>query len=257
MGDPVGRGMGLRARVRNAKRRRSGSVRWLQRQLNDPYVLEAKRQGLRSRAAFKLMELDDRFGFLKGARRIVDLGAAPGGWTQVAVARTGGRVLAVDIRRMDPLPGAEFRCLDLETRAAMEALRTALPDGADVVLSDMAPATTGHARADQLRMASLAELAYGTAAGLLRADGAFVVKLFQGGAHRELLDRLKRDFRFVRHAKPKASRKESSELYLVAAGYRPGGASRSDFPGGLTDAAEAGGTPPEGSEAGVRRPKVR
>lgn len=225
-----GRGIGLRTRVRNAKRRKPGSVRWLQRQLNDPYVLEARRQGLRSRAAFKLMELDDRFGFLKGARRILDLGAAPGGWTQVAVARTGGKVLAVDIRGMDPLPGAECLCLDLETEAAMGALRTALPDGADVVLSDMAPATTGHAGADQLRMAALAELAHGMAVGLLRTEGTFIVKLFQGGAHRELLDCLKRDFRFVRHAKPKASRRESSELYLVAAGYRPGGPSLSAPP---------------------------
>ncbi len=215
-----GRQAGLKARLRTAKGRKTASTRWLQRQLSDAYVAEAKRLGLRSRAAFKLMQLDDRFRLLKRGSTVLDLGAAPGGWTQVAVARGAGAVVAVDLQTMEPVPGACCLLLDLEDSDAPARLGAGLPDGADVVLSDMAPRTTGHAATDRLRIVALAELAYDSARALLRPGGALVVKVFQGGAHEDLLKALKRDFAFVRHAKPDASRKESSELYLVATGFR-------------------------------------
>ena len=215
-----GRQAGLKTRLRSAKGRKAASTRWLQRQLGDSYVAEAKRLGLRSRAAFKLMQLDDRFHLLQPGGAVLDLGAAPGGWTQVAVARAGGPVVGVDLQPMEAVPGACRLLLDLGDSGAPARLGAALPNGADVVLSDMAPRATGHAATDRLRTAALAELAYDTARMLLRPGGAFVVKVFQGGAHRGLLEALKRDFAFVRHAKPDASRKESSELYLVATGFR-------------------------------------
>jgi len=198
----------------------------LQRQLNDPYVTEAKRLGYRSRAAFKLRELDDRFRFLGRGRRVVDLGAAPGGWTQIAaerVGKSGQPVIAVDISPMDPVAGAVSFELDVYAADAVDRIREALGGPADVVLSDMAPATVGHTKTDQLRIVALADAAYDLAEQLLAPGGAFVVKLFQGGAHADLLDRLKKEFEKVRHAKPNASRKESSEIYLVATGFRGGG----------------------------------
>ncbi len=216
-----------KARLRTAKGRKTASARWLQRQISDSYVAEAKRQGLRSRAAFKLMQLDDRFRLLKPGSAVLDLGAAPGGWTQVAAARAGGKVVAVDLQPMEPVPGTVFLLLDLEEADAPARLGAALPDGADIVLSDMAPRTTGHAATDRLRIAALAELAYDAARRLLRPDGIFVVKIFQGGMHHDLLNELKKDFAFVRHAKPDASRKESSELYLVATGFRASGGAAS------------------------------
>ena len=222
-----GRHSGLKARLRTAKGRKTASTRWLQRQLSDSYVAEAKRQGLRSRAAFKLMQLDDRFRLLRPGSAVLDLGAAPGGWTQVAAARAGGQVVAVDLEPMEPVPGACCLLLDLGDDDAPARLGAALPDGADVVLSDMAPRTTGHAATDRLRIAGLADLAYDAARGLLRPDGVFVVKIFQGGMHHDLLEVLKKDFASVRHAKPDASRKESSELYLVAAGFRAVGGTAS------------------------------
>ena len=222
-----GRQSGLKTRLRTAKGRKTTSTRWLQRQLSDAYVAEAKRQGLRSRAAFKLMQLDDRFRLLKPGNAVLDLGAAPGGWTEVAVARSGGQVVAADLQAMEPVTGALCLLLDLGDDEAPARLGAALPDGADVVLSDMAPRTTGHAATDRLRIAALADLAYETAHGLLRPGGAFVVKVFQGGAHHGLLDNLKKDFALVRHAKPDASRKESSELYLVATGFRASGSTAS------------------------------
>jgi len=218
-----GRQAGLKARLRTAKGRKTASTRWLQRQHSDSYVAEAKRQGLRSRAAFKLMQLDDRFRLLKPGSSVIDLGAAPGGWTQVSVARSGGRVIAVDLQSMEPVPGALCLTMDLESDDSPARLGAALPDGADVVLSDMAPRTTGHATTDRLRIAALADLAYETARGLLRPGGAFVVKIFQGGMHHDLLNVLKKDFAQVRHVKPDASRKESSELYLVATDFRGAG----------------------------------
>ncbi len=209
-------------RVRSARSRSASSTRWLQRQLNDPYVAEAKRHGYRSRAAFKLIELDDRFRLLGRGKRVLDLGAAPGGWTQVAAARvgSGGTVVAADLLPMDPVAGATVLQLDVTAEDAPARLREALGGPADLVLSDMAPATIGHTRTDQVRIAALAEIAYDTAKRLLAPGGAFVTKLFQGGAHAELLTALKRDFAQVRHAKPPASRKESTEIYLVATGFR-------------------------------------
>ena len=222
-----GRQSGLKIRLRTAKGRKTASTRWLQRQLSDSYVAEAKRQGLRSRAAFKLMQLDDRFRLLKPGSAVLDLGAAPGGWTQVAAARSGGHVVAVDLQPMEPIAGALCLLLDLGDDDAPARLGAALPDGADVVLSDMAPCTTGHAATDRLRIAALADLAYDAARDLLQPDGAFIVKIFQGGTHQELLNDLKKDFALVRHAKPDASRKESSELYLVATGFRAVGGAAS------------------------------
>ena len=212
-------------RVKTARKRSLSSTLWLERQLNDPYVAEAGRLGYRSRAAFKLLQLDERFHLLRPGVRLVDLGAAPGGWTQVAVERirpgeSGGRVVGLDILEMAPLPGADLMQADFLDDAAPERLRLLLGGPAEVVLSDMAAPTTGHAATDHLRITALAEVAYEFAFEVLSADGAFVCKLFQGGAERELLQRLKRDFAQVRHAKPPASRADSSETYLVATGFR-------------------------------------
>jgi 23S rRNA (uridine2552-2'-O)-methyltransferase len=212
---------GLRVRVRN-KGLKASSTRWLGRQLNDPYVAEAKAKGYRSRAAFKLIELDDKFHFLKSGARVLDLGAAPGGWSQVARARVGakGRVLGVDILDIDPLAGVEWMKLDLMSAAAPAAIHEALAGPADVVLSDMASPTTGHRATDHLRTTALFEAALELAEGVLKPGGAFVGKVFQGGAAPELLSRLKKSFRDVRHVKPPASRAESVELYLVAMAFR-------------------------------------
>lgn len=212
-------------RVR-AKGRTPSQVRWLERQLNDPYVAEARRRGYRSRAAFKLAELDDRLHLLRPGARIVDLGAAPGGWTQVAVARTragkpgGGRVLAVDVEAMKPIPGAKLLALDLLTEGAPALIRAALGGPADAVLSDMAPRATGHAATDHLRIMALAEAAAEVGLAMLAPGGAFITKVWQGGSEAELLARLKRAFAKVRHVKPPASRAESAETYLVATGFR-------------------------------------
>ncbi len=209
-------------RVKSAKGRAIASTRWLQRQLNDPYVAEAQRRGYRSRAAFKLAELDDRFKFLKPGQRVVDLGAAPGGWSQVAAAKVGrqGRVLAVDLQPVEPIPGVEVLQADFLDEDAPDRIRAALGGSADLVLSDMAPRFTGHARTDHVRTAALADAAYAFAAEVLAPGGGFVCKVLSGGAEKALLDALKRDFRQVRHAKPPSSRKESSEMYVVATGYR-------------------------------------
>jgi 23S rRNA (uridine2552-2'-O)-methyltransferase len=211
-------------RLKTAKGRPVASQRWLERQLNDPYVAAARAAGWRSRAAFKLIELDERFKLLRPGGRVVDLGAAPGGWTQVAVRRVGerGRVVALDLLEMDPVPGATVLRGDFQEAAAEEAVRAALAGPADLVLSDMAPNTTGHTATDHLRITALAELALDFAASVLAPGGAYVAKLFQGGAEKPLLDRLKRDFAQVRHAKPPASRKDSAETYLVATGFRGG-----------------------------------
>ncbi len=212
-------------RVKTARRRSLSSTLWLERQLNDPYVAQATRQGYRSRAAFKLLQLDERFHLLKPGARIVDLGAAPGGWTQVAVERSqpdrrGGAVVALDILEMAPIAGAVLLHADFLADDACPRLVAALGGQADLVLSDMAAPTTGHGATDHLRITALAEAAYDFAASVLSPGGAFVCKLFQGGAERRLLERLKRDFAQVRHAKPPASRAESSETYLVATGFR-------------------------------------
>jgi 23S rRNA (uridine2552-2'-O)-methyltransferase len=215
-------GRTLSTRLRTAKGRSTASQRWLSRQLNDPYVQAAKARGLRSRAAFKLIELDQKFRLLKPGLRVVDLGAAPGGWTQVALQAVGerGRVVALDLLPMDPIPGVTVLQGDFQEEAAERAVEAALDGQADLVLSDMAPNTTGHAATDHLRIIALAELALDFACRVLAPGGAFVAKVFQGGSEKELLDRLKRAFAEVRHAKPPASRKDSSELYVVATGFR-------------------------------------
>lgn len=218
-----GRGSGRSpARPRTARGRRPSSQRWLARQLKDPYVAAAKDRGYRSRAAFKLIGLDDRFGVLAPGRRVVDLGAAPGGWTQVAVERVGpkGRVVALDISEMEPVPGATVLHGDVDDEATLQRLRDALDGDADVVLSDMAAPATGHGRTDQLRVAALAEAALGLAEALLAPGGAFVCKVLGSGADAELLAAVKGAFAGVRHAKPPASRPESSEVYVVATGFR-------------------------------------
>jgi len=219
------RGPELKVRVESG-RRRASSRRWLERQLNDPYVAEARRRGYRSRAAFKLLQLDERFGLLSPGLRVVDLGAAPGGWTQAAAERVragepgGGRVVAVDVLPMDPVPGAEILQLDFLDEAAPARIQAALAGPADLVLSDMAAPATGHPGTDHLRIMALAEAAHAFAAEVLAPGGAFVCKLLQGGAEKTLLDALRRDFAKVRNAKPAASRDESAEAYIVATGFR-------------------------------------
>lgn len=209
-------------RVRTAKRRSTSSTQWLQRQLNDPYVAAAKEQGYRSRAAFKLLQLDERFHVLRPGLRIVDLGAAPGGWTQVAGQKAGakGKLVALDILEMEPVKDATILHMDFMADDAPEKLRRALNGPADLVLSDMSPSTTGHARTDHLRIMGLAEAAAYFAMEVLNPGGAFVCKVFQGGADKELLDLLKKNFDRVKHAKPAASRAASPETYLVAQGFR-------------------------------------
>jgi 23S rRNA (uridine2552-2'-O)-methyltransferase len=211
---------GLTVRVKTAKSRSPASARWLARQLNDPYVAAARKQGWRSRAAFKLLELDDKFGLIRKGVRVVDLGAAPGGWSQVAVKRGAASVLALDLLPIDPIHGAVVLQGDFSDAAMPQRLVAELGGTADVVLSDMAPNTTGHGVTDHIRIVALAEMALDFAVQVLAPGGAFVAKVFQGGSEKTILDVLKRNFASVKHAKPPASRKESSELYVVATGFR-------------------------------------
>ena len=216
-------GRGLTVRVKTAGKRSVSSTRWLERQLNDPYVSEAKKQGYRSRAAFKLLQLDDKFHVLKEGARVVDLGAAPGGWCQVAVDRVGerGKVIGIDLLSMDPIPGADLVQMDFMTDEAPDVLKRLLDGGlATVVLSDMAASATGHAQTDHLKIMALAETAYDFAKDVLAKGGAFICKVLQGGATGELLKLLKRDFAEVKHVKPPASRSDSAEIYVVALGFR-------------------------------------
>jgi 23S rRNA (uridine2552-2'-O)-methyltransferase len=219
-----GGGRQLTVRVRSARRRKPSSTGWLTRQLNDPYVAEAKRQGYRSRAAFKLQQLDKRFHLLKRGARVVDLGCAPGGWSQVAVERVGpnGTVVGCDLSETDSLPGAVLIRGDFRDEAVIAQIRDVLGGPADIVLSDMAAPATGHAATDHLRVVALAEDALTLARTLLKPGGAFVAKVFQGGASGDLLAALKKTFAEVRHAKPAASRAESAETYVVAKGFRGG-----------------------------------
>ena len=215
----------LAVKVRHARRRKPSSTEWLNRQLNDPFVAEAHRLGYRSRAAFKLIQLDDRFRLLRPGMRLVDLGCAPGGWAQVAAARVGadkgrGAVVGIDLLAADPIPGATLLQGDFRDPATAERIRAALGGPADLVLSDMAAPATGHAATDHLRIVALAEEAFAFAAEVLRPGGAFVAKVFQGGAEGDLLAGLKHAFAAVRHAKPAASRAESAETYVVATGFR-------------------------------------
>lgn len=212
----------LTVRVKTARGRKNSSVRWLQRQLNDPYVAEAKRQGYRSRAAFKLIELDDKFHVLRRGQAVLDLGAAPGGWSQVACARLGpsGRVIAVDIRPMDAIAGVDFIEADVTDQATDPLIEAALGGRPDVVLSDMAASATGHAKTDHLRTLALVEAALDCATRLLAPGGTFVAKVLEGGTQSELLALMKRRFVKVRHAKPPASRAGSAEMYVIATGFR-------------------------------------
>ena len=215
----------LKVRVRTGKGRSVSSKLWLERQLNDPYVARAKADGLRSRAAFKLAEIDDRHHLLKVGRRVLDLGAAPGGWSQVAARRVGaaegrGRVVAVDVLDMAPLAGVAFARLDFLDPAAPQRIKEMLGGAADVVLSDMAANATGHRRTDHLKIMALAEAAADFARDVLQPGGAFLAKVLQGGTEATLLADLKRDFASVKHVKPAASRADSAELYVLATGYR-------------------------------------
>ena len=213
---------GMTTRLKTAEGRSTASQRWLTRQLNDPYVRAAKERGLRSRAAFKLLEMDEKLKLLKPGMRVVDLGAAPGGWTQVAVQAVGprGQVVGIDLLPMDPVPGAITMQGDFTEQEAEDRVIAAMGGRADVVLSDMAPNTTGHQATDHLRIMGLAEIALDFAQRVLAPGGAFVAKVFQGGTEAEMLAALKRDFTTVRHMKPPASRKDSAELYVVATGFR-------------------------------------
>lgn len=212
----------LSTRLRTAKGRSAQSQRWLERQLNDPYVQAAKAAGYRSRAAFKLVELDQKFRLLKPGGRVVDLGCAPGGWIQVALRQVGegGRVVGLDLLAVDPVPGATILQGDFQDPEAERAVEAALGGQADLVLSDMAPNTTGHAATDHMRIMGLAELALDFALRVLAPGGAFAAKVFQGGSEKAFLDLLKQRFAAVRHAKPPASRKDSAELYVVATGFK-------------------------------------
>jgi len=221
-GGGEGGARGLTVRVRRSRRRKPSSTEWLNRQLNDPYVAEAKRLGYRSRAAFKLIQLDDRFHLLRPGARVLDLGCAPGGWAQVAVARVGraGIVVGVDLSPTEPTPGATLLQGDFRDPETEAAVRAALGGGADLVLSDMAAPATGHAATDHLRIVALAEDAFVFAESVLQPGGGFVAKVLQGGAAGPLLASLKGAFAEVRHAKPAASRAESAETYVVAKGWR-------------------------------------
>ena len=222
---------GLKTRVKSARGRSTSSTRWLQRQLNDPFVAEARRLGYRSRAAFKLAEIDDKYHLLAPGARVLDLGAAPGGWSQIAALRTGaareggtrgaaGKVVAIDLLEFEFLPGIEILILDFLAPEAPEKLKAMLGGPADVVLSDMAPNTTGHKQTDHLRIVALVEAALDFACEVLAPGGSFVAKVWSGGTEGELLAAMKRDFETVRHFKPKSSRAESAEVYVVATGFR-------------------------------------
>lgn len=232
----------LKVRVKTAKGRRLSSTRWLERQLNDPYVQRAKREGFRGRAAYKIMELDDKFRFLLPGARVVDLGCAPGGWCQVAVDRVNalgeksgkkvGTVLGVDLQEVDPIEGAELHVLDFLEEGADDKVKGWIGGKADVVMSDMAAASSGHKQTDHLRIIALVEAAVYLALDVLEAGGTFVAKVLAGGAEKEVLDILKANFEKTYHMKPPSSRSDSSEKFVVATGYR----------GTRINAYDAGGT---------------
>ncbi|MEM9211576.1 MAG: RlmE family RNA methyltransferase [Pseudomonadota bacterium] len=220
----------LRTRVKTAKGRRLSSTRWLERQLNDPYVQRAKTEGYRGRAAYKIMEIDDKFGFLKPGARVVDLGCAPGGWCQVAVPRINalgdtkgkpiGRIIGIDLQEVDPIPGAELHVLDFLEDDADQQVKDWLGGRADVVISDMAAASSGHKQTDHLRIMALCEAAAAFAFDVLEQGGTFVAKVLAGGAEGTLQAELKRGFTKVSHMKPLSSRSDSSEKFVVATGFR-------------------------------------
>jgi len=219
----------LKVKVKSAKGRRLSSTRWLERQLNDPYVRRAKTDGYRGRAAYKILELDEKYGFLKPGARVVDLGCAPGGWCQIAVARVNalgenpgpkGTVLGVDLQAVDPIPGAQIHVLDFMEDGADDTVKAWLGGPADVVMSDMAAASSGHRQTDHMKIMALAETAAQFAFEVLAEGGAFVAKVLQGGTEADLLALLKQRFAKVQHVKPPASRKDSAEMFVVATGFR-------------------------------------
>ncbi len=218
-GDPAGRSLG--ARVKTAETRSLSSTQWLERQLNDPFVKAAKAAGYRSRAAFKLAEIDDRFHLLRRGVRVIDLGCAPGGWVQVALERGAAAVAGVDLLPVDPISPAHLIEGDFTAPGMGERLIQQVGGAPDLVLSDMAPNTSGHRETDHLRIIGLIEAAADFALATLKPGGAFLTKNFQGGSAGEVLERLKASFAEVRHIKPKASRQESAEVYLVALGRKP------------------------------------
>ncbi|PYF03426.1 23S rRNA Um-2552 2'-O-methyltransferase [Rhodopseudomonas faecalis] len=223
--DSTGR---MRVTVKSGGRLKLSSKLWLERQLNDPYVAQAKRDGYRSRAAYKLLEIDDKHRFLKPGGVVVDLGAAPGGWSQIAAKRVGaaegkGKVVAIDLLEMPEIPGVEFAQLDFLSQDAPDRLLEMIGGKVDVVMSDMAANTTGHRKTDQLRIVGLVEDAAAFASEVLKQGGTFLAKVFQSGADATLMAQLKRDFATVKHVKPEASRKDSSERYVLAIGYRGDG----------------------------------
>jgi 23S rRNA (uridine2552-2'-O)-methyltransferase len=220
-----GGGRALAQRLKTAKKRTLSSQKWLERQLNDPYVARAKREGYRSRAAYKLLDIDEKYHLLKPGQRVVDLGAAPGGWSQVAARKVGspdgkGSVVGIDLLPIEPLPGVDFIMLDFLAPEAPDRIMELLGGPADIVMSDMAANATGHKRTDHLRIIGLAEAAAEFARAVLAPRGAFLAKVLQGGTESALLADLKRDFATVRHAKPAASRADSAELYVLATGFR-------------------------------------
>ncbi len=227
-----GRGeRGLAERVKTARGRKISSTRWLQRQLNDPYVKMAKAEGYRGRAAYKIREIDDRFQFLTQGKSVVDLGAAPGGWSQIAAQRVNsngqnpkkkiGKVIALDLQAIDPLDGVEIIEMDFLEDGAEDAIKELLGGSADIVLSDMAPFTTGHKATDHLRIMTLVEAAAHFAIEILSEDGVFVAKVFEGGATGEIMTTLKQYFTKTYHMKPPSSRQDSSEKFLIATGFKP------------------------------------
>ena len=221
----------LKTRVKTARKRSLSSTLWLQRQLNDPYVAQAKRDGYRSRAAYKLIEIDERYHVLKPGLRVLDLGAAPGGWSQVAAKKVGvtggkGKIVGIDLLPIDPLAGVQFEVMDFLDPDAPERLKALMGGPADLLLSDMAANTTGHKQTDHIRIVAMAELAIDFACEILAPGGAFLAKVFQGGTEAQLLRRLKQAFAAVHHVKPKASRAGSAELYVLATGFRGSPAGR-------------------------------
>ena len=212
----------LTVRVKTARGRKNSSTRWLQRQLNDPYVQQAKRDGYRSRAAYKLIELNEKFDFFRAGQRVLDLGAAPGGWSQVAIEHIGkkGSVVGIDLLPVDAMAGAVFLEKDFNDDDAPDVIKEALGGPADIVMSDMAANTTGHPPTDHIRIISLCEMAYDFATEVLSPGGIFLCKVLRGGTENELLKLMKQQFETVKHAKPKASRQDSAESYVVAIGFR-------------------------------------
>ncbi len=207
-------------RVKSAKGRKSSSTRWLQRQLNDPYVREAQRLGYRSRATFKLKEIDEKLHILKQGITVIDLGAAPGGWSQLAAQKGASKVIGIDLLEIEDIAGVKFIKMDFTDDEAEEIIKKELGGLADLVMSDMAPNTIGHKNTDHLRIMALVEMAYHFAIQVLKPEGTFMAKVLQGGAQGELLTQMKKDFKTVKHIKPPSSRKESAEQYVIAQGFR-------------------------------------